>query len=159
MGSLPPGPPPPAPPAGAVPIDIMAKRAEIQAKLAAMRKMAPGGGGAAPSPPPPSSAPPPPPPNLPAVPGLPRPNLDPDLAKKVADAKRLVESMQAKKRAAAMPANPYLVSLRSRRRSPNTRADSVLSRNSLLLRPKRTILFSTLLLLDVEDWPWLLTRC
>lgn len=98
--------------AGGVPIDIAAKRAEIQAKLAAMRRMAPGGGATStPSPPPSSSAPPPPPPNLPAVPGLPRPNLDPDLAKKVADAKRLVESMQAKKRAAAMPANPYLVSV------------------------------------------------
>ena len=111
MGGLPPGPPPPAPPSGGVgSIDILAKRAEIQAKLAAMRKMAPGGAGAAPSPPPSLSAPPPPPSNLPPVPGLPRPNLDPDLAKKVAEAKRLVESMQAKKRAAAMPANPYLVS-------------------------------------------------
>lgn len=104
-------PPPPPPAGGAGGIDIMAKRAEIQAKLAAMRKLAPGGGAAStPSPPPPSSLPPPPP-SLPSVPGLPRPNLDPDLAKKVADAKRLVESMQAKKRAAAMPANPYLVSL------------------------------------------------
>lgn len=97
---------------------ILAKRAEIQAKLAAMRKMAPGGGLNTASPPPPSSAPPPPPPSssgLPAVPGLPKPNLDPDLAKKVADAKRLVESMQAKKRAAMQPQNPYLVSCRGAR--------------------------------------------
>lgn len=104
-------------------VDILAKRAEIQAKLAAMRKMGAGpdagANQATPSPPPPAppaSAPPPPPSRgaagLPAVPGLPRPNLDPDLAKKVADAKRLVESMQAKKRAAMVPQNPYLVSCR-----------------------------------------------
>lgn len=65
----------------------------------------------------PSSAPPPLPPSASsrssgalAVPGLPTPNLDPDLAKKVADAKKLVESFQAKSRmAAAKPINPYLV--------------------------------------------------
>ena len=48
---------------------------------------------------------------LPPVPGLPLPNLDPDLAKKVADAKRMVESMQAKHRIlSGQAANPYLVS-------------------------------------------------
>ncbi|KAM0748746.1 PRP3-domain-containing protein, partial [Meredithblackwellia eburnea MCA 4105] len=88
--------------AAALPFDLAAKRAEIQAKLAAMSK---GASAVAP----PAAAPPPPPASkLPAVPGLPRPNLDPDLAKKVAEAKRLVESMQQKKLAMAKPANPYL---------------------------------------------------
>ncbi|KAM0789506.1 hypothetical protein ACM66B_000325 [Microbotryomycetes sp. NB124-2] len=108
-------PPQPAAAAAApMSIDIAAKRAEIQAKLAAMQKLKAGGASAA-SPAPPSVAPPPPPPSSssaapprPPVSGLPQPNVDPDLAKKVADAKRLVESMQAKKRAAMTTVNPYL---------------------------------------------------
>lgn len=108
--------PPPPPPSASSAIDpnlIAKKRAEVQAKLAAMKlKMSQGAGAALPT-----SAPPPPPPSGPsrpigalAVPGLPTPNLDPDLAKKVADAKKLVESFQAKSRmAAAKPINPYLV--------------------------------------------------
>ncbi|KAK4054206.1 U4/U5/U6 small nuclear ribonucleoprotein prp3 [Microbotryomycetes sp. JL201] len=102
----------PQPPAAPMSIDIAAKRAEIQAKLAAMQKLKAGAAPSLPSsapppPPPPSSAAPPPPPKT-AAPGLPQPNLDPDLAKKVADARRLVESMQAKKRAAMTTVNPYL---------------------------------------------------
>mgnify|MGYP001567750883 FL=1 len=100
--------PPPPPPAADISALVAAKRAEVQAKLAAMRSKMMNGGAA-----PPATAPPPPPPagrsTLPPVPGLPKPNLDPDLARKVADAKKLVESFQARSRAAAMPANPYLV--------------------------------------------------
>lgn len=105
-----PAPPPAAAPPSNIAIDIAAKRAEIQAKLAAMRAMAAGGGNTATPSPPPSSLGRPP---L-SVPGLPAPNLDPDLARKVAEAKRAVEAMNAKKRAAAAPpVNPYLVSLPS----------------------------------------------
>lgn len=43
-------------------------------------------------------------------PGAVKSNLDPDLARKVADAKRMVESMQAKSRLSnAGSSNPYLV--------------------------------------------------
>jgi len=73
---------------------------------------------------PPGSAPPPLPsapappvpsssaarPNLPAVPGLPKPNLDPELARKIAEAKRKVEEMAARNQAAKTKVNPYLVS-------------------------------------------------
>lgn len=99
-------PPPPPPPAADISALVAAKRAEVQAKLAAMRSKMNGGG--APSPPPPAGRS-----TLPPVPGLPKPNLDPDLARKVADAKKLVESFQARSRAAAMPANPYLVRWRA----------------------------------------------
>ncbi|KAL8280825.1 hypothetical protein RQP46_006829 [Phenoliferia psychrophenolica] len=107
-------PPPPPPPGGGAPpaLDIAAIRANIQAKLALMKKAAPL----------PSTAPPPPPPSssrsLPPVPGLPTPNLDPDLAKKVADAKRLVESMQARKLAMSRPANPYLSASAPKKNDP-----------------------------------------
>ncbi|GAA5973865.1 hypothetical protein JCM11641_003202 [Rhodosporidiobolus odoratus] len=109
-------------------IDIAAKRAEIQAKLAAMKA---GGGNAAR--PPTSAAPPPPPPSaglpprpgqgpasLPAVPGLPRPNLDPELAKKIAEAKRKVAEMAAKKQKEEQArANPYLsANLQGSRKDP-----------------------------------------
>lgn len=94
---------PPGAAGGVGGLDIASIQANVRAKLALMMKTAP----------PPSTPPPPPPPSssrpLPPVPGLPKPNLDPDLAKKVADAKRLVESMQARKLAMSRPANPYLV--------------------------------------------------
>lgn len=99
---LPPSLPPPPPISSA--IDIAAIRASIQAKFAKLGTPLPS---APPPPPPPSSN------RLPPVPGLPKPNLDPDLAKKIADARRLVESMQAKRNAQAKPANPYLVRSRA----------------------------------------------
>ncbi|SCV70111.1 BQ2448_1505 [Microbotryum intermedium] len=96
---------------------IAAKQAEIRAKLAAMRAGQPLGASASASA---SASPIPSHPTAPrtaaaptkppiAIPGLPQPNLDPDLAKKIADARKLVESMAAKKRAAQAPVvNPYL---------------------------------------------------
>jgi len=106
--SLPPNP-------ASLPVDIAAKQAEIRAKLAAMKAKLPGlagppgaAGSASPSP-----APPPPTssrPNLPPVPGLPKPNLDPELARKIAEAKRKVEEMAARNQAAKTKVNPYLVS-------------------------------------------------
>ncbi|KAK4698733.1 hypothetical protein P7C70_g7536, partial [Phenoliferia sp. Uapishka_3] len=122
----------PKPPAATMPggLDIASIRANIQAKLALMRNAAPA---------PPTNAPPPPPPPsnsrpLPPVPGLPTPNLDPDLAKKVADAKRLVESMQARKLAMSRPANPYLVSSHPlRERTESSRAYVSVRTDSALL--------------------------
>lgn len=109
-------PPPskPAPPSGAnkAAIDIAAKRAEIQAKLAAMRSkmgappsastpVASGSGSASAG-------------RGIVGPGVVKSNLDPDLARKVADAKRMVESMQAKSRLSnAGSSNPYLVRVAS----------------------------------------------
>ncbi|SCZ90537.1 BZ3500_MvSof-1268-A1-R1_Chr9g10872 [Microbotryum saponariae] len=91
---------------------IAAKQAEIRAKLAAMRAGQPLSSSAAipgrPNAPPPTSAAVPPKPPI-AIPLGAQPNLDPDLAKKIADAKKLVEAMAAKKRAAQAPVvNPYL---------------------------------------------------
>ncbi|GAA5978880.1 hypothetical protein JCM5350_004855 [Sporobolomyces pararoseus] len=108
-------------------VDIAAKQAEIRAKLAAMKAKLPGLAG------PPSSAPPPLPsapappipssstarPNLPAVPGLPKPNLDPELARKIAEAKRKVEEMAARNQAAKTKVNPYLsASFQGREKEP-----------------------------------------
>ncbi|KDE03383.1 hypothetical protein MVLG_06145 [Microbotryum lychnidis-dioicae p1A1 Lamole] len=93
---------------------IAAKQAEIRAKLAAMRAGQPLSSSAAipsrPHAPLPTSNSAAVPPNPPvAIPLGAQPNLDPDLAKKIADAKKLVESMAAKKRAAQAPmVNPYL---------------------------------------------------
>ncbi|GAA5879018.1 hypothetical protein JCM3774_004470 [Rhodotorula dairenensis] len=105
---------PPGPGAGPA-IDIAAKRAEIQAKLAAMKAAAGGGGpggGASPVAPvparPPAATTLPSRPNMPAVPGLPQPNLDPELARKIAEAKRKVAEMAARKQAAETKINPYL---------------------------------------------------
>ncbi|GAA6058914.1 hypothetical protein JCM10212_002866 [Sporobolomyces blumeae] len=111
-------------PSASVPFDIAAKQAEIRAKLAAMNAKLPGlarapnGGSASPSPAPPTPAAPAPTaassssgparPNLPAVPGLPKPNLDPELARKIAEAKRKVEEMAARNQAAKAKVNPYL---------------------------------------------------
>ncbi|BGP16780.1 U4/U5/U6 small nuclear ribonucleoprotein prp3 [Rhodosporidiobolus nylandii] len=97
-------------------IDIAAKRAEIQAKLAAMKAAGglpaapPATGAARPPPPPPSAGLPARPGSaLPAVPGLPTPNLDPELAKKIAEAKRKVAEMAARKQKEEQArANPYL---------------------------------------------------
>lgn len=110
---------PPRPPAGGPAIDIAAKRAEIQAKLAAMKAASSGGA----APPPSSASIPPRPPvpttlpsraNMPAIPGLPQPNVDPELARKIAEAKRKVAEMAARKQAAETKINPYLVRLRPR---------------------------------------------
>ncbi|GAA5907707.1 hypothetical protein JCM5296_007447 [Sporobolomyces johnsonii] len=104
-------------PSGSVPFDIAAKQAEIRAKLAAMKAKlpglagGPGAGSASPSPgppPPAAAAPAPPRSSLPPVPGLPKPNVDPELARKIAEAKRKVEEMAARKKAAETKANPYL---------------------------------------------------
>lgn len=115
--SLPPKPSLPSHPSGssAVPtIDIAAKRAEIQAKLAAMKAAGslPTASAATPPPPPPSASIPPRPPAGvgPAPPAGGKPNLDPELARKIAEAKRKVAEMAAKKQAQDQArANPYLV--------------------------------------------------
>lgn len=104
-------------PASKAAIDIAAKRAEIQAKLAAMKAAAGGGApGIAPAPvaPVPTRAPPPtsslpPRPNVPAAPAAPASSLDPELARKIAEAKRKVAEMAARKQAAETKVNPYLV--------------------------------------------------
>ncbi|GJN91026.1 hypothetical protein Rhopal_004040-T1 [Rhodotorula paludigena] len=110
--SLPPRPAGAPSPGGQAAIDIAAKRAEIQAKLAAMKAA-----GGIPSAPPASAAPAPPPPSagLPArpvpsaAPGPAPPGVDPGLAAKIAEAKRKVAEMAAKNKAAAeQRANPYL---------------------------------------------------
>ncbi|GAA5893395.1 hypothetical protein JCM6882_008022 [Rhodosporidiobolus microsporus] len=102
---------PSAPAAPGIPIDLAAKRAEIQAKLAAMK--AAGGLPSAP----PSAVPARPPPSAalparptPAAPGQGAPSgLDPGLAAKIAEAKRKVAEMAAKKQAQDQAkANPYL---------------------------------------------------
>ncbi|BGP55964.1 U4/U5/U6 small nuclear ribonucleoprotein prp3 [Rhodotorula sphaerocarpa] len=106
-------------PASKAAIDIAAKRAEIQAKLAAMKAAAGGGApGIAPAPvapvptrpPPPTSSLPPRPnvPAAPAAPAAPASNLDPELARKIAEAKRKVAEMAARKQAAETKVNPYL---------------------------------------------------
>ncbi|GAA5931022.1 hypothetical protein JCM3775_000779 [Rhodotorula graminis] len=96
-------------------IDIAAKRAEIQAKLAAMKAAA--AGGARPgAPPPPAAAAPSAPPSasLPQRPlgGAPgAPNIDGGLAAKIAEAKRKVAEMAARNQAAQQEkVNPYLSS-------------------------------------------------
>ncbi|KAK4054673.1 U4/U5/U6 small nuclear ribonucleoprotein prp3 [Microbotryomycetes sp. JL221] len=100
-------------------IDLAAKRAEIMAKLAQMKQGKPN---SAPAPLPPSSAPPPTPPSATATTTpTPTPSLDPDLAKKVAEARRLVESMQAKKRAMTT-VNPYLSHPLQNKRDANAAA-------------------------------------
>uniref|UniRef100_A0A0K3CCK5 BY PROTMAP: gi/472581686/gb/EMS19409.1/ U4/U6 small nuclear ribonucleoprotein PRP3 [Rhodosporidium toruloides NP11] gi/647398351/emb/CDR42185.1/ RHTO0S06e10726g1_1 [Rhodosporidium toruloides] n=1 Tax=Rhodotorula toruloides TaxID=5286 RepID=A0A0K3CCK5_RHOTO len=107
-----------APPAGGPPIDIAAKRAEILAKLAKMKGANGGGLGAPPASASSSSAPPPAPPsaglpqrstpNLPSAPPQ-QPGLDPDIARKIAEAKKRVAEMAAKSQAQAQAkANPYL---------------------------------------------------
>ncbi|GAA6018508.1 hypothetical protein JCM10207_007200 [Rhodosporidiobolus poonsookiae] len=107
---------PSAPGAAGPPIDLAAKRAEIQAKLAAMKAAgglpsAPAAAGAAPRAAP-SAAPPAA--GLPARPGAPAaaggpPGLDPTLAAKIAEAKRKVAEMAAKNQALQQQkANPYL---------------------------------------------------
>ena len=79
-------------------------------------KAAAGGGPGAASPAAPIPTRPPPAttlpsrPNMPAVPGLPQPNLDPELARKIAEAKRKVAEMAARKQATETKINPYLVS-------------------------------------------------
>ncbi|GAA5910380.1 U4/U6-U5 snRNP complex subunit PRP3 [Sporobolomyces salmoneus] len=112
--------------AGAV--DIAAKQAEIRAKLAAMKAKLPGLAGPPGSAPPPSSLPSAPVPsssgpprsNLPAVPGLPKPNVDPELARKIAEAKRKVEEMAARNQAAKTKVNPYLsASFQGREKEPS----------------------------------------
>ncbi|GAA5929131.1 U4/U6-U5 snRNP complex subunit PRP3 [Sporobolomyces koalae] len=98
----------PLPASTAAGLDIAAKQAEIRAKLAAMKAKLPGLAGppGASLPPPATSAARPP---LPPVPGLPKPNVDPELARKIAEAKRKVEEMAARNQAAAKPkVNPYL---------------------------------------------------
>lgn len=88
-----------------LPLDIAAKRAEIQAKLAAMKARSQPG-----AVPPPSHLPPPPPPPTLLPPATPQanPNLDPELARKIADARRAIEAMTQKRNAPVN--NPYLVS-------------------------------------------------
>jgi hypothetical protein len=141
-------PPPPPPAAADISALVAQKRAEVQAKLAAMRSKMAGA--------PPANAPPPPPPSssrstLPPVPGLPKPNLDPDLARKVADAKRLVESFALKGRSFAAPVNPYMVSPRF-----SFALVSLLTRRRTDVRLqhqlRRTTPSSTLPSLGEEDW-------
>ncbi|GAA5837857.1 hypothetical protein JCM11251_004679 [Rhodosporidiobolus azoricus] len=124
--------------AAAIPIDLAAKRAEIQAKLAAMKAA-----GGLPSAPPSSSAAPPrrPPsaslPTRPVVPGqgVPTPpGLDPGLAAKIAEAKRKVAEMAAKKQAQDQAkANPYLsASFQGTKKDP-TLDPSVAARGGLAM--------------------------
>ncbi|GAA5857738.1 hypothetical protein JCM8547_005965 [Rhodosporidiobolus lusitaniae] len=105
---------PSAPSTSVTPIDIAAKRAEIQAKLAAMKAAGTMSGGGAPSPAPlPSSS------SSASLPSRPTPaapapaaggsGLDPELARKIAEAKRKVAEMAARKQAQDQArANPYL---------------------------------------------------
>ncbi|BGP48773.1 U4/U5/U6 small nuclear ribonucleoprotein prp3 [Rhodotorula kratochvilovae] len=113
--SLPPRPAGAGAPASGPAIDIAAKRAEIQAKLAAMKAAAAGGPPAAapPSAPAPSAPLPAGLPSRPlgAPPGSTQPNIDGGLAAKIAEAKRKVAEMAARSQAAQQErANPYLSS-------------------------------------------------
>ncbi|GAA6052204.1 hypothetical protein JCM3770_000795 [Rhodotorula araucariae] len=114
--SLPPRPTGAAAPAGGPAIDIAAKRAEIQAKLAAMKAA----GGLPSSAPPAAPRPAAPSASLPAglparplgaAPGATTPNIDAGLAAKIAEAKRKVAEMAARNQAAQQErVNPYLSS-------------------------------------------------
>ncbi|GAA6032393.1 hypothetical protein JCM8097_008152 [Rhodosporidiobolus ruineniae] len=118
-------------------IDIAAKRAEIQAKLAAMKA----NGGLPPAPPAAARPPPPPSAGLPArpvavaAPGATPAGVDPELAKKIAEAKRKVAEMAARKQAEEQAkANPYLSSsFQGTKKDPMSVDPSIAGRGGLAM--------------------------